>query len=132
MGLTIDGEGNTYVTDVGLHQVMRFPAGKTKPDLVLGVAFVSGTDEKHFCKPTDVAVSERTGDFFVADGYCNSRILKFSSDGKLLQIIDGDWTIPHSLALFEESDVLCVANREGQRVDCESWSWKTSLRQPRR
>jgi hypothetical protein len=22
-GLTIDGEGNTYVTDVGLHQVMR-------------------------------------------------------------------------------------------------------------
>ena len=22
-GLTIDGDGNTYVTDVGLHQVMR-------------------------------------------------------------------------------------------------------------
>ena len=53
----------------------------------MGVAFESGTDEKHFCKPTDVAVSERTGDFFVADGYCNSRILKFSSDGKLKQII---------------------------------------------
>merc|ERR1712080_153183 len=118
MGLTIDGEGNTYVTDVGLHQVMRFPAGKTKPDLVLGVAFVSGTDEKHFCKPTDVAVSERTGDFFVADGYCNSRILKFSSDGKLKQIINGDWDVPHSLALFDESDVLCVANREGKRIDC--------------
>lgn len=117
-GLTIDGEGNTYVTDVGLHQVMRFPAGKTKPDLVLGVAFESGNDKTHFCKPTDVAVSERTGDFFVADGYCNSRILKFSSEGKLKKIIDGDWKIPHSLALFDESDVLCVANREGQRIDC--------------
>jgi peptidylamidoglycolate lyase len=117
-GLTIDGEGNTYVTDVGLHQVMRFPAGKTTPDLVLGVAFESGNDEKHFCKPTDVAVSERNGDFFVADGYCNSRILKFSSEGKLKQIIDGDLKVPHSLALFDESDVLCVANREGQRVDC--------------
>jgi len=117
-GLTIDGEGNTYVTDVGLHQVMRFPAGQTKPDLVLGVAFESGKDEKHFCKPTDVAVSERTGDFFVADGYCNSRILKFSSDGKLKQIIDGDWDVPHSLALFDESDVLCVANREGKAIDC--------------
>lgn len=117
-GLTIDGEGNTYVTDVGLHQVMRFPAGKTTPDLVLGVAFESGKDENHFCKPTDVAVSERTGDFFVADGYCNSRILKFSSEGKLKQIIDGDWKVPHSLAMFDESDVLCVANREGQRVDC--------------
>ena len=55
--------------------------------MVLGVAFESGTDEKHFCKPTDVAVSERTGDFFVADGYCNKRILKFSSDGQLKQII---------------------------------------------
>merc|ERR1711981_724180 len=117
-GLTIDGEGNTYVTDVGLHQVMRFPAGQTKPDLVLGVAFESGKGKNQFCKPTDVAVSERTGDFFVADGYCNSRILKFSSDGKLKQIIDGDWDVPHSLALFEESDVLCVANLEGQRVDC--------------
>jgi len=118
-GLTIDAEGNTYVTDVGLHQVMRFPAGETEtPDLVLGVAFESGKDEKHFCKPTDVAVSERTGDFFVADGYCNSRILKYSSDGKLKQIINGDWEVPHSLALFDESDVLCVANREGERIDC--------------
>jgi len=117
-GLTIDSEGNTYVTDVGLHQVMRFPAGQTKPDLILGVAFESGHDEKHFCKPTDVAVSEKTGDIFVSDGYCNSRILKFSADGRLKQIIDGDWTVPHSLALFEESDVLCVANREGQKIDC--------------
>lgn len=125
-GITIDADGNTYVTDVGLHQVMRFPAGKKTPDLVLGVAFESGQDANHFCKPTAVAVSERTGDFFVADGYCNSRILKFSSDGKLKQIIDGNWKIPHSLALFEESDVLCVANREGQNVDC----MKAGLQRP--
>ena len=31
---------------------------------------------------------------------------------------DGDWDVPHSLALFDESDVLCVANREGKRIDC--------------
>ena len=119
--------------------------------MVLGVAFESGSDENHFCKPTDVAVSEKTGDIFVADGYCNSRILKFASDGRLKQIIsknhykngrfcaillllknllyirsigwfllflEGDWNVPHSLALFDESDVLCVADREGERVDC--------------
>ena len=33
-------------------------------------------------------------------------------------IKEGDWEVPHSLALFDESDVLCVANREGERVDC--------------
>ncbi len=30
----------------------------------------------------------------------------------------GEWKVPHSLALFEESDVLCVADREGWKVDC--------------
>ena len=32
-GLTIDQEGNTWVSDVGLHQVMRFSKGETKPSL---------------------------------------------------------------------------------------------------
>ena len=46
-----------------------------------------GNDQTHFCMPTSVAVSESTGDFFVADGYCNSRVMKFNKDGKLLKII---------------------------------------------
>ena len=33
-------------------------------------------------------------------------------------MIDGDWKVPHSLALFERADVLCIADREGGRVDC--------------
>ena len=32
-GLKIDQEGNTWVTDVGLHQVMKFERGQTKPSL---------------------------------------------------------------------------------------------------
>lgn len=43
---------------------------KFKPILELGEKLVPGNDEKHFCKPTDVAVA-KNGDFFVADGYCN-------------------------------------------------------------
>lgn len=42
-----------------------------------------GTSDDCFCKPTDVAVAE-SGVFFVADGYCNSRIMKFDKDGKFL------------------------------------------------
>lgn len=117
-GLTVDAEGNRYVTDVGLHQVMRFPPNATKPDLVLGTRMEPGNDHVHFCMPTSVAVSDSTGDFFVGDGYCNSRVMKFNRDGKLVKIINGNWQVPHSLALFEETDVLCVADREGGRVEC--------------
>ncbi len=66
---------------------MQFPHGSEHPDLVLGEKFVPGSDEAHFCKPTSVAVVESTGDFFVADGYCNSRVMKFNRHGKLLNII---------------------------------------------
>jgi len=117
-GITVDNQGNIYVTDVGLHQVKRFPPGQDKPDLVLGRAFEPGNDINHFCMPTAVAVSETTGDFYVADGYCNARIMKYSKDGKLKRIINGDWAVPHSLALFERADVLCIADRENERVDC--------------
>ena len=70
-----------------MHYHLQFPPNADKPDLVLGEAFVPGSDEKHFCQPTSLAVSEATGTFFVADGYCNSRILKYNKDGKLLKII---------------------------------------------
>ena len=116
-GITVDSNDNVYVTDAGLHQVMRFPKGAEKPDLVLGEAFTPGHDGEHFCQPTSVAVASN-GVFFVGDGYCNSRVMKFAPDGKLLKVIEGQWNVVHSLSLFEDEDVLCVADREGQKIDC--------------
>ena len=83
----------------------------------MGEAFKPGRDDSHFCKPTDVAVSS-AGIVFVADGYCNQRIMKFSADGKLLDTFSGSFNVPHSLALIEEQDLLCVADRENSRVVC--------------
>lgn len=54
-----------------------------KPSMILGEAFEPGHDEKRFCKPTAVAV-ESNGDFFVSDGYCNSRIIKFNAKGEII------------------------------------------------
>ena len=31
----------------------------------------------HYCKPTSVAVTEDTDRFFVSDGFCNSRVIKY-------------------------------------------------------
>lgn len=64
-----------------------------------------------------MAVSS-SGVFFVSDGYCNKRILKFDADGRLLDVHTGSFHVPHSLALSEEKDALCVADRENSRVVC--------------
>lgn len=60
-----------------------FENNELKPSMILGEAFEPGHDEKRFCKPTAVAV-ESNGDFFVSDGYCNSRIIKFNAKGEII------------------------------------------------
>lgn len=45
--------------------------------------FEPGSDNTHLCKPTGVAVMSN-GEFFVSDGYCNTRVIKYSADGKIL------------------------------------------------
>ncbi|XP_052793930.1 peptidyl-glycine alpha-amidating monooxygenase-like isoform X2 [Mya arenaria] len=134
-GLTVDSRGNIWVTDVALHQVFRIPAGqepgKEKVDMTLGVQFEPGSDKEHFCKPTDVAVLQ-SGEFFVADGYCNSRIMKFDENGYFMQQFGsasyrrggdgfpapGTFSLPHGLALAEDKGQLCVADRENGRIQC--------------
>ena len=39
---------------------------------------------------------------------------------------EGEWNVAHSLALFEEEDVLCVSDRENAKIDC----MKAGLRWP--
>ncbi|GBN83419.1 Peptidyl-alpha-hydroxyglycine alpha-amidating lyase 1, partial [Araneus ventricosus] len=120
-GLTVDYFGNTWVTDVGLHQVFMFPSPEGNPDLMIGDPFIPGAGKNHLCQPSDVAVL-RTGHFFVSDGYCNSRVLMFSPGGRLLREIgskDG-MLVPHSLTLVPEHHAVCVADRENGRVLCYS------------
>nr|AAG44250.1 peptidylglycine alpha-amidating monooxygenase [Calliactis parasitica] len=121
-GLTVDHHDNIWLTDVGSHQVFKFPSnGGSKPLLVLGEKFVPNSDESHFCKPTAVAV-EKSGNFYVADGYCNSRIVKFTAKGKFVDewgqygLNKGSFDVPHSLALDEASHRLYIADRENSRV----------------
>lgn len=116
-GISVDHENNIWVTDVGLHQVMMFPWNSTTPSLVLGEKFVPGSDQNHFCKPTSVVVS-KSGNVYIADGYCNKRVVVYDTKGRYQTEIHGDWTVVHSLALFQEEDTLCIADREGRKVDC--------------
>uniref|UniRef100_A0A8B9FJ41 Peptidylglycine alpha-amidating monooxygenase n=1 Tax=Amazona collaria TaxID=241587 RepID=A0A8B9FJ41_9PSIT len=127
-GLSIDKNGNYWVTDVALHQVFKLGPDKKEPLLTLGVALQPGSDKNHFCQPTDVAVDPNTGSIYVSDGYCNSRIIQFSPNGlyvmqwgeetSLGRAKPGQFHIPHSLALIPDFSQLCVADRENGRIQC--------------
>ncbi|XP_052873865.1 peptidyl-alpha-hydroxyglycine alpha-amidating lyase 1 [Anopheles cruzii] len=137
-GLTIDHERNYWLTDVALHQVFKFNVTRStkEPVLALGERFQHGNDLYHFCKPTSVAVLP-SGEFFVADGYCNGRIVKYTPDGtpilswgrnsfvltRQFNLPDGPvpesyFAIPHALTLVPDRALLCVADREQGRVQC--------------
>lgn len=58
-------------------------SGKLEKLLALGEQFVPGSDHDHFCMPTAVTVVQ-DGSIFIADGYCNNRVLKFNKDGRFL------------------------------------------------
>ncbi|KAM6985156.1 peptidyl-glycine alpha-amidating monooxygenase B [Aplochiton taeniatus] len=125
-GITTDAANNYWVTDVALHQVLKVGAGD-KPLVVLGEAFEPGSDKDHFCQPTDVAVDTHTGNVYISDGYCNARILKYTSDGRYLSHWGAGssdrrrrlpFRIPHSLAFLSDRQEVCVADRENGRVQC--------------
>ena len=118
-GLTVDHEGNLWLTDVGLHQVFKFtPEGKLL--LSLGERAVPGHDRAHFNLPTDVAVL-RDGSFYVSDGYKNTRVMKFSAEGRFefewgtKGQGDGEFNLPHGIAIDAQGRVI-VCDRENERL----------------
>ncbi|XP_066130020.1 peptidyl-glycine alpha-amidating monooxygenase isoform X11 [Saccopteryx bilineata] len=139
-GLSIDKDGNYWVTDVALHQVFKLdPNGKEGPLLILGRSMQPGSDQNHFCQPTDVVVDPNTGAIYVSDGYCNSRIVQFSPSGNFItqwgeessgsNPKPGQFSVPHSLALVPHLGQLCVADRENGRIQCFQTDTKEFVRE---
>ncbi|XP_044803213.2 peptidyl-glycine alpha-amidating monooxygenase isoform X12 [Bubalus bubalis] len=139
-GLSIDKDGNYWVTDVALHQVFKLhPKSKEGPLLTLGRSMQPGSDQNHFCQPTDVAVDPGSGTVYVSDGYCNSRLVQFSPSGRFItqwgeaspesSPKPGQFRVPHSLALVPPLGQLCVADRENGRIQCFKTDTKEFVRE---
>lgn len=88
-----------------------------------------------FNRVTNVAVSP-SGDLYIADGYGNARVHKYSKDGKLVCSWGepgngpGQFVLPHGIAL-DSAGLVYVADRENSRVQIftpdgdyvREWGW---------
>ena len=118
-GLRVDGDGNIWATDIARHVVFKFsPEGKLL--LTLGTLDSPGTESHQFNKPADVAFGPE-GNVYVADGYGNSRVVKFNRQGKFLAAWGtpgnqpGQFHLPHAIVIDAQQRVL-VGDRENDRI----------------
>lgn len=82
-GIMIDADQNVYCTERDNHCVYKFNKDG-QLTMTLGTPGKPGEREGDpFNRPTDLAVAA-TGELFVSDGYVNSRVHKYSPEGKLL------------------------------------------------
>jgi DNA-binding beta-propeller fold protein YncE len=136
-GSCVGPDGSIYCTDDRNHTVRKFdPDGnvlmvlgtidqpsdtgyRDVPDLFERIASITKGGAP-FNRPTGVALS-LDGSIYVADGYANARVHKFTADGKLLYSWGepgsgpGQFRLPHSI-FIDKRDRIWVSDRENSRI----------------
>ena len=117
-GIRITPDNRVLVVDRDAHQLLCYaPDGK--------LLFTLGESNRPrfqapFSHPTDVAVGPN-GDIYVADGYGNMMVHRFSADGRLKQswggygARPGQFTTPHGINFLPDGRLL-VGDRENNRI----------------
>ena len=115
-----DPEKHVWVVDRAAQQVLKFSHDGARIAMALGERGVGGTDERHFGRPADLAFLP-DGTFFVADGYDNSRVVKFDHTGKFLMAWGragsgrGEFRTAHGIAVDAKRRVY-VVDRNNARI----------------
>jgi DNA-binding beta-propeller fold protein YncE len=130
----VDPQDNIWAVDEGTNMVIKFnPQGKVvmvlgrRPEAVEGVPVTPGfgtppppAEPYIFNRPTDVAW-DPAGNIFVSDGYGNSRVAKYSKDGKFITQVSGrgaepgQLNLPHTIAADAKGNIY-VGDRSNSRV----------------
>jgi DNA-binding beta-propeller fold protein YncE len=131
-GITIGPDGTVYCLDDMDHTVKIFtPEGKLKQTLGTsgqpsdtGATSIDFRTIKYagppFHYPTNLAIAA-DGSLYIADGYGNARVHKFSPEGKYLfswgepGAGPGQFHVPHGIAINGEGTII-VADRENSRL----------------
>ena len=120
--VTIDPQGNLWVTDSAAHVVYKLTRdGRLL--MTLGKKGIAGDNASRdlFNQPNHVAIAPN-GDVYVSDGYVNARVVQFSSTGQFARIIGGvkgsqpgQLQLPHGVALDSRGRIL-INDSDNQRV----------------
>ena len=117
--IRIDPQGAIWAVDNDTHQVLKMdPSGRVR--MVMGRKGQSGEGPDLFNRPTDVAFAE-DGSFYVSDGYGNSRVAKFSADGRFITAwgrkgdAPGQFDLPHAVVVGPNG-LVYVGDRENHRL----------------
>ena len=121
-GVTIAPDGSVFCVDNGDSTIRQFtPSG----DLIKTIGTPNKPAPKMsgdpFCLPAHVAFDPRNGDLYVADGYSNARVHKFSPNGKLLfswgesGTGEGQFNIVHNV-IVDKAGWVYIADRENHRI----------------
>lgn len=121
-GIRVDPEGNVWTIDVQAHRILKLNPNGRVMMVIGGVRGAAGKEDTKdaFNQPTDVIFAPN-GDFFVSDGYVNSRVVKYNKDGDYLMqwgkkgTGDGEFNLVHDVAL-DSHGLLYVADRTNARV----------------
>ncbi len=117
-GLSIDARDRVWVVDRDAHEVVVFDMSG-KAVLKLGVRHGPRRAEP-FNHPTRAAVAA-DGEIYVADGYGNARVHRFSPEGQWIASFGevghgpGQFMTPHSV-IVDRQDRVLVCDRENDRV----------------
>jgi sugar lactone lactonase YvrE len=121
----VDAQDNIWAVDEGSNMVIKFnPEGRVV--MVLGRrpepadAAPASPEPYTFNRPTDVAW-DAAGNIFVADGYGNSRVVKYDKNGRFIASVGskggapGQLNLPHTMATDAKGNVY-VGDRSNSRI----------------
>ncbi len=114
----IGPDDGVYLADRDAHQVLKCTTeGETL--MALGTRYRAAL-QAPFNHPSDIAVAP-SGEIYVSDGYGNSSVHRFTSDGRHLASFGdpgsgpGQFRVPHSIRVANDGRVY-VCDRENSRV----------------
>jgi DNA-binding beta-propeller fold protein YncE len=132
-GVYVDAQDNVWTIDEGTNTVIKWNPNTARPEMILGrryeslegfgpaIAPIPPPHPYAFNRPSDVVVDAQ-GNIFVADGYNNSRAIKYDKNGRFVASTigtrgrePGQMHLPHSITADNAGNIY-VGDRNNGRI----------------